>query len=49
VKRARYARAQRGGFARHGPAPKRHAAEQAALVSNALALSVRGELRRTKK
>jgi 2-oxoglutarate dehydrogenase E1 component len=48
VKRARYA----GRSAAASPATglaKRHAAEQAALVSNALSLSVRGELRRTKK
>ena len=48
VKRARYA--GRAGAA--SPATglaKRHAAEQAALISNALSLSVRGELRRTKK
>ncbi|KUR70302.1 2-oxoglutarate dehydrogenase subunit E1 [Novosphingobium fuchskuhlense] len=48
VKRARYA----GRSAAASPATglaKRHAAEQAALISNALSLSVRGELRRTKK
>ena len=48
VSRARYA----GRSAAASPATglaKRHAAEQAALVSNALSLSVRGELRRTKK
>ncbi|MBX9662163.1 2-oxoglutarate dehydrogenase E1 component, partial [Novosphingobium sp.] len=48
VSRARYA----GRNAAASPATglaKRHAAEQAALISNALSLSVRGELRRTKK
>jgi 2-oxoglutarate dehydrogenase E1 component len=48
ISRARYA----GRLAAASPATglaKRHAAEQAALVSNALVLSVRGELRRTKK
>jgi 2-oxoglutarate dehydrogenase E1 component len=48
VARARYA----GRLAAASPATglaKRHAAEQAALISNALSLSVRGELRRKKK
>ncbi len=48
VTRPRYA----GRAAAASPATglaKRHAAEQAALVSNALALSVRGEIRRKKK
>jgi 2-oxoglutarate dehydrogenase E1 component len=48
VQRPRYA----GRVASASPATglaKRHAAEQAALVSNALALSVRGEIRRKKK
>jgi 2-oxoglutarate dehydrogenase E1 component len=47
VKRARYA----GRAASASPATglaKRHASEQAALVSNALGLSVRGEIRRKK-
>lgn len=48
VRRARYA----GRTASASPATglaKRHAAEQAALVSNALGLSVRGEIRRKQK
>jgi 2-oxoglutarate dehydrogenase E1 component len=48
VKRARYA----GRSAAASPATgiaKRHAAQQAALVADALALSVRGELRRKKR
>jgi 2-oxoglutarate dehydrogenase E1 component len=48
VKRARYA----GRAAAASPATglaKRHTAQQAALVADALALSVRGELRRKKK
>lgn len=48
VARPRYA----GRTAAASPATglaKRHAAEQAALVGNALALSVRGEIRRKKK
>jgi 2-oxoglutarate dehydrogenase E1 component len=48
VARARYA----GRIAAASPATglaKRHASEQAALVANALALSVRGEIRRKKK
>ena len=48
VARARYAGRAAGASTATGIA-KRHANEQAALVANALALSVRDEIRRKKK